>query len=399
MRAIPYIVEQEAAGRALSAIDPEGAIYNEGWLQELIRLHPDILPVKEFGPVFFPLIPLGREVPTSSGNIDNLFISPQGYLVLVETKLWRNPEAKRDVVAQSIDYASAISRWKFSDLDQAARKFTRQVERSELGLVEWIERYTHEPLDEESKLFFEDAVSKNLRLGKYLLLIVGDRIRSSVVDMLSYINKYPHLALNAALVELQCFQLYENCDWPMLVIPSVLAQTEIVERSIVQINVALDGTHEVTATQEKPTQQEKTLRSRITEDEFWDRLNQQAPDSAEAAKKIIEYYRGNDAVFLTPRSNSISIRMYTPESRQKISLFFIRTDGVVECWPAVISSQLEKAGLPQEVSESYFRNLGAILPTRTKTLSISYPASQVDAARFIQVVDSFIDQIMHAAPD
>lgn len=42
-----------------------------------------------------PLLSLGREIPTPVGSIDNLFLSRNGYLVVVETTLWRNPEARR----------------------------------------------------------------------------------------------------------------------------------------------------------------------------------------------------------------------------------------------------------------------------------------------------------------
>ena len=53
-----------------------------------------------------PLVSLGREVSTPVGAIDNLFLSRNGYLVIVETKLCRNPEARRQVAAQLIDYAA-----------------------------------------------------------------------------------------------------------------------------------------------------------------------------------------------------------------------------------------------------------------------------------------------------
>lgn len=54
------------------AVDPSEAIFDEAWLQETLRRFPEVLPVEEFGPVFQPLVPIGREVPTSAGSIDNL---------------------------------------------------------------------------------------------------------------------------------------------------------------------------------------------------------------------------------------------------------------------------------------------------------------------------------------
>src|SRR5437773_684889 len=69
--------------------------FNENWIQELIHNNPDVLPINEIESAFAPAIPIGREISTTAGSLDNLFISPDGYLTMVEAKLWRNPEARR----------------------------------------------------------------------------------------------------------------------------------------------------------------------------------------------------------------------------------------------------------------------------------------------------------------
>ena len=89
---------------------------NEAWLRDTLLQYPDILPIREIAPSFGPLIPLCRELRTSVGPVDAVFINRHGLLTLVECKLWRNPEARRKVVGQVLDYASAISRWSYSDL-------------------------------------------------------------------------------------------------------------------------------------------------------------------------------------------------------------------------------------------------------------------------------------------
>jgi len=91
----------------------------EEWLQRLIFDHPDLLPVHEFDESFAPLIPIGREVATKSGSIDNLYISPVGRVTIVETKLWKNPERHRTVLAQVIDYAKDVSGWTYEELSNA----------------------------------------------------------------------------------------------------------------------------------------------------------------------------------------------------------------------------------------------------------------------------------------
>ena len=98
---------------------------DEAWLQSLIFEHPEVLPVAYFDEVYSPAIPVGREIETSSGYIDNLYVSPRGGIIIVETKLWSNPEKHRTVVAQIIDYAKELSKWNYDQLNAAILKAAR----------------------------------------------------------------------------------------------------------------------------------------------------------------------------------------------------------------------------------------------------------------------------------
>jgi hypothetical protein len=48
---------------------------------------------------------------TPAGPLDALFINRHGALGLVKCKLWRNPQARREVVGQILDYAKELARW------------------------------------------------------------------------------------------------------------------------------------------------------------------------------------------------------------------------------------------------------------------------------------------------
>ncbi len=78
--------------------------FDESWMQALVYEHPEVLPVGELEPAFDNPIPLAREVPVGNGFADALFVNAAGYVTLVEVKLFRNQEARSDVVAQTIDY-------------------------------------------------------------------------------------------------------------------------------------------------------------------------------------------------------------------------------------------------------------------------------------------------------
>ena len=55
--------------------------------------------------MFIGAIPICRERNTPSGPIDNFMVTPTGLPVFDECKLWRNPEGRREVVGQILDYA------------------------------------------------------------------------------------------------------------------------------------------------------------------------------------------------------------------------------------------------------------------------------------------------------
>jgi hypothetical protein len=64
------------------------------------------------------------EISTAAGPIDVVYITPQGRLVIIETKLWRNPEARRKVVGQILDYAKELKGWTYSDLQRETSRRT-----------------------------------------------------------------------------------------------------------------------------------------------------------------------------------------------------------------------------------------------------------------------------------
>jgi hypothetical protein len=91
---------------------------NEGWLRDTLFENPEIIPVNDIDSTFGPLVPLCKELRTEAGQIDAVFINERGRLTIVECKLWKNPQARREVVAQTLHYVSAISGWSYADLQR-----------------------------------------------------------------------------------------------------------------------------------------------------------------------------------------------------------------------------------------------------------------------------------------
>ena len=104
------------------------ARHREDFLQELVHSQPSIIPMHDIEPAYTPLISVCRELETPAGFLDNLWITPEGGIVLGECKLARNPQARREVVAQALDYARAVSSWGFEDLERGSAEARKEPE-------------------------------------------------------------------------------------------------------------------------------------------------------------------------------------------------------------------------------------------------------------------------------
>jgi len=201
--------------------------YDEAWLQALLQEHPALLPVEAVEPALTPLVPICREMQVPSGFIDNLFLTPDGGIVLVETKLWRNAEARREVVAQVLDYAKDMQGLSYEGLEAAVRRARKAEAGFKLfGLVS-------PEGDQQEEIAFADAVSRNLRLGRMLLMIVGDGIREGVEELTGFLQRHLGLQVSLSLVQVALWR--DEADGQIFVQPSVLMRTVQIERAVVRI--------------------------------------------------------------------------------------------------------------------------------------------------------------------
>lgn len=196
---------------------------DEAWLRDLLFAHPEILPVADFDPSFAPLAPLCRELRTEVGPLDAAFINADGLLTLVECKLWRNPEARRKVIAQILDYAGAIARWSYSDLQRqvsAARQAPGNLPfEAARSLVEGLEEHR-----------FVDAVTRHMHSGRFLLLIAGDGIREDIRSIAELVNRNSTSSFILGLVEIALYDLGQGA---LAVQPRIVARTQTIERTVI----------------------------------------------------------------------------------------------------------------------------------------------------------------------
>lgn len=229
------IVFQNGSAESLVPIRFGDEGFSENDLQQILEGVPESLPYKDFDPFFDDSICIGRELPTQAGPLDLLMISPAGGLTLVETKLWKNPESRRKVLAQTFDYARCLAAWSYEDLEQKIQRYHK----FELSLYDWLgqQEFGEQLPDSESE--FVDSVSENLRNGRFLLLVIGDGIKGSLEQLVDFVRDYSQLQYRIGLIEMKCFRL-NDCDAKLLV-PRIVVKSKEIERSIVRIELSDDA--------------------------------------------------------------------------------------------------------------------------------------------------------------
>ncbi len=341
---LPFRVSKQKTEK-LKRVPFTEKLFQENWLQKFIFDHPQILPIEDIESDFAPLIPLGREIPTGVGFIDNLFISSDGYLTIVETKLWRNPEAKREVIGQIIDYAKELATWNFNKLDFEVKK------KNQKGILQLINEF--ELIEEQDKHRLIDIIEKNLRRGRFLLLIVGDGIKESVEEMIEHLSTNAQILFTFGLIELQIYKVTDDNE-DLIIIPNLIVRTKEITRAVIKIE---NNTQNIVTveTDFNERKQSKYSRNTITESDFFEQLsNNTDKQIANYAKQIL-----NDAIkngyYIDWKTSSFVVKLADPNGSGKmITLFFITRKG--ECGIGWSGNQLASLGIDKNIAYSFAAN-------------------------------------------
>jgi len=283
--------------------------YDEAFIQKLAFDHPECLPISEIDIAYKELVPVCMELGTPAGPLDALYVTPTGRLVIVEAKLWRNPEARRKVVAQILDYAKELANWSYEDLQ---REVSKRLQKKGNVLFETVsERY---PDTEE--VAFVDGVQQSLSRGRFLLLIVGDGVREGAGAIAEFLESVGSLEFTFGLVELALFQ---NPEVGLLVQPRVLAKTVEFHRTVVvlpegaRIETSSGSEQEVEQAENNPTSE--FYRG------FWKEfLDQLVLD--DVSQPMANVTQSQNIYFPLPPSGSIAwVSAYFAKSRETIGVY------------------------------------------------------------------------------
>jgi len=343
----PVLVGHSASSLTpISLGDAEGG-FSEAWLQRLIHSYPAILPVNEIEPGFGELTAIAMEVATRHGPIDNLMITPEGNLVLVEVKLWRNPEARRKVVAQALDYASCLFEMSYEEFEKAvlAADFGEHAKHSRLhDLVA-----SQDGALEEAA--FIDAVSTNLRRGRALILVVGDGIRAETERLAALLQSHAGAHFTFALIELALFR----CNGETLVLPRTLARTEMISRGIIVIDDQRVQVTTLQATAQTTTESASTNAkpaASITEEQFYEAMASLRSDMPDRLKIFIARL---EPLGVYPEFRGALNFKWDPPEGRTINLGYLARNG--QLWTEPVYSN----GVPEDLARSYTEGLASAL--------------------------------------
>jgi len=137
---------------------------------------------------------IGYEVGTDAGSIDLLMLDSTGEVWVVETKLRKNPEVKKQVVGQVLGYASCVAEWSIDKLQEVAQAYLGRPLLDYIGDDVGLE---------EAENIIVRAIEK-LRQGDLTALIVVDdlpRVLQRLVEFVNDHSAFDLLAMQVTMVE------------------------------------------------------------------------------------------------------------------------------------------------------------------------------------------------------
>ena len=324
-RGTPLLIDGSNAMSALERVQLGSGHHSEEWLQAVIHDQPQILPIAQIEPGMGAIMPVAREVPCGHGYIDNLYVTGDGGIVLVEAKLWANPQARREVVAQALDYVAALTGMTYEQFEQAAAK-SPSGPATLYGCVSGLP-------DALNEAEFVDAVSANLARGRMLVLVVGDGIRREAEALADLLQSHAGAHFTFALVELAMWR--EADTGRLLVVPDVLARTIMIERGVVRV---LGSAIEVVA----PAQAALNAKpATMTQEMFYEHLDKLGHGLAQHVRDFVDLI---EPLGVYPEFKaSLNLKADLPESDTTINFGYITKTGKLWTDPCTWSAGLDIA--------------------------------------------------------
>ena len=309
--------------------------FNEAWLQDLLARNPSIVPAGEVSPEYHDLVCIGREVPVGSGEtqgyIDNLYVTPTGGIVIVETKLYRNQEARRAVVAQIIDYAKELQKWDAAKLDEIAADYSYRANGQASRVIDLMAAKGFLSFSDEKTL--TDSLNSHLENAAFLLLIIGDGIRTGVQQLADFLNDNTSMSFNLALAEIEVYEWNSKT----IIVPYLLTKTSVIDRNAVRFSPP----------NEEPRKWKYVSGPILSRKEFIERFAENGGYDPDQITELVFSLEAAPGLSVKIAPTELTIQVPTSDGRSFALLTFGISGGHADLYimPGRIKTALERAGL------------------------------------------------------
>jgi hypothetical protein len=205
---------------------------DEQYLESVIAKTPELLHLETrrtgvYGPyaVFRQLTfytPQSRQIIP-----DILLVAASGDIIVVEVKLFANPELRdRRVIAQAIDYAASLSALSDKEL---ARLFSQGKENDWMPLVNSLFPDDKDPEELAATLL------SNIKNGKIHVIVACDKAPAGLYELAKSVSVQSYLSFSLDVLEIFPFLPNNGASDQIMFVPNVRLSTEIVARTAIAV--------------------------------------------------------------------------------------------------------------------------------------------------------------------
>lgn len=176
------------------------AFQDEASLHRLIHEHPNLLPLAGSQ----RLLVLGSEVQLGNGFADILAVEPSGRPTIIEVKLAKSREARREIVSQVLAYAAFLRGMSIESLELGPlrRSLSNTKRGSILELV--LDQDQEGAVDNAT---FTSSMQEYLDQGAFRLVLVLDEVSTELERIVAYLDTITAHTLTIDLIALSLYEI------------------------------------------------------------------------------------------------------------------------------------------------------------------------------------------------
>lgn len=251
--------------------------------------------------------------------------------VIVEDKLFRNPEARREVLGQLLDYAKVLRGTDFERFSELLPDDCRA----------WLDANDY-------------LVSRALRDADFLLLVCGDRIQPRLIDYVKHLKEQldPLISADVALMSIAIFSDGSQHVLIPYVVALVTAEKGITIKVVVQ---GAAGKTQVSMLEESP---DDKRRQRIEVEALLNAILKVGGEEAVSVAKKLFAYAQELGAEIRPAGASVSVRVRAPATDRRCTLFVVTRKATF--YIGWLDSWATYADISPEVASAYRKRLTEI---------------------------------------